>query len=245
MELDGRTALITGAGAVGGIGQATAQLFLQQGAKVIVTGRDAAAGAAAVDALAVDGGKVRFVAADLTDLDQVHHLAEEAGDVDILVNNAATFTIGPSVALEPSAYEAVFATNVRAPFFLTAALVGPMLSRGNGSIVNVSTMVARIGMPGMAAYGASKAALEALTRTWAAEFASAGVRVNAVAAGPTRSAKVVSVMGDGADQMSHGVPLARLASTTEIAQTILFLASDRASYLTGTVLAADGGRTAV
>ena len=244
MELEGKTALITGAGAVGGIGEATARLFVQQGAEVIVTGRDAAAGAAAVDALAADG-KVRFVPADLTDLHEVRHLAEEAGEVDILVNNAATFTVGPSVALEPAAYEAVFDTNVRAPFFLTAALVGSMLSRGNGSIVNVSTMAARIGMPGMAVYGASKAALEALTRTWAAEFAPAGVRVNAVAAGPTRSAKVVSVMGDGAEQMSHGVPLARLATTTEIAETILFLASNRASYLTGAILAADGGRTAV
>lgn len=245
MELENKIALITGAGSAGGIGAETARLFAAEGAEVILSGRDADRGQQVVDAINADGGKARFVLADLTDPEAVRHLADEAGDVDILVNNAASFGFVAAVDQDQASYDETFATNVRAPYFLTAALAPAMIARGSGSIINISTMVARIGMPGLSTYGASKAALESLTRTFAAEFGPAGVRVNAVAPGPTRSDKVVTTMGDGVEQMAAGGPLGRPATTTEIGQVVLFLASDRSSFVTGATLAADGGRTAV
>ncbi len=244
MELEGKVALITGAGALGGIGAATAQLFADEGATVVISGRDAVRGDDVVQSIKASGGTARFVHAELTDLDSVRHLAETAGPVDILVNNAAFFAFVAATEQDVESFEATFDTNVRAPYFLTAALAPAMIARGSGAIVNVSTMAATIGLPGLSAYGASKAALESLTRTFAAEFGSAGVRVNAVAPGPTRSEKVLGVMGDGAEVLGRTTLLGRTASTSEIARVVLFLASERSSYLTGATLAADGGRTA-
>jgi NAD(P)-dependent dehydrogenase (short-subunit alcohol dehydrogenase family) len=242
MELENKIALVTGAGATGGIGFATAKALADEGAAVVISGRDDERGEAAAEAL---GRAARFVRADLTDLASVRALAEETGPVDILINNAAAFTVGPTVEQGLDGYEESFAANVRAPYFLTAALVPGMIARGGGSIVNVSTMAARIGIAGMSVYGATKAALESLTRVWAAEFAPGGVRVNSVAPGPTSSEKVMDLMGDGAQQLAAGTPLSRMASVEEIAQVIVYLAGGRASYITGATIAADGGRTAV
>jgi NAD(P)-dependent dehydrogenase (short-subunit alcohol dehydrogenase family) len=242
MELENKIALVTGAGATGGIGFATAKALADEGAGVVISGRNDERGQAAAEAL---GRGARFVRADLTDLACVRALAEVAGPVDILINNAAAFTVGPTVEQGLDGYEESFAANVRAPYFLTAALVPGMIERGAGSIVNVSTMAARIGIAGMSVYGATKAALESLTRVWAAEFAPGGVRVNSVAPGPTSSEKVMDLMGDGAQQLATGTPLSRMASVEEIAQAIVFLAGGRASYITGATIAADGGRTAV
>jgi len=245
MELENKTALITGAGANGGIGAETARLFAREGAEVIVSGRDVARGEAVASAITSTGGRARFILADLSNLVAVRRLADEAGDVDILVNNAASFAFAPTAEQDAESFDESFAINVRAPYFLTAALASRMAAKGMGSIVNVTTMVAHIGMPGLSLYSATKGALDSLTRTWAAEFAPGGVRVNAVAPGPTRSEKVAGTMGEAAEELGRSTPLARMASTNEIAQTVLFLASDRASYITGATLAADGGRTAV
>ena len=245
MELQNKIALITGAGAVGGIGAATARLFAGEGAEVIITGRDVERGDQAVAQLAAEGAKVRFIRADLKNLDDVRQLAEAAGAVDILVNNAAAITVAPTLSQDVESFDDVFQASVRGPYFLTAALAGGMIARGSGAIVNISTMAARIAVPGMSVYGASKAAVESLTRTWAAEFASGGVRVNAVSPGPTRSEKVVGMMGSAVEQLGQATPLGRTASTEEIAQVVLFLASDRASFVTGATFAADGGRTAI
>jgi NAD(P)-dependent dehydrogenase (short-subunit alcohol dehydrogenase family) len=242
MELESRTALITGSGATGGIGFATARLLAGEGAEVVLTGRDAGRGEQAAGEL---GGKARFVLADLSNLDSVRALAQAAGEVDILVNNAAAIAFGPTTEQDVPSFEESFATNVRAPYFLTAALAPGMIARGRGSIVNVTTMAAHLGMAGMSVYGATKSAVESLTRTWAAEFAPAGVRVNSVSPGPTASEKVAGLMGEAAQELGRSTPLARMASTEEIAQAILFLAGPRSSYVTGTVLAADGGRTAI
>lgn len=244
MELSDKVALITGS--TGGIGAETARLMAAAGAEVIVSGRNAERGAATVRSILDAGGTARFVAADLTDPAALRHLAEEAGPVDILVNNAAIFPGAPTVDQDPDTLDQALAANVRAPYLLTAALVPAMIAKGSGSVVNVSTMAARIGMPGLSVYSATKAALESLTRTWAAEFSPAGVRVNTVAPGPTRTDMVLAAMGEeGAEQVAKTTLLGRLASPREIAEVILFLASDRASYLTGATLAADGGRTAV
>jgi NAD(P)-dependent dehydrogenase (short-subunit alcohol dehydrogenase family) len=245
MELEHKTALITGAGATGGIGAAAARLFADEGADVVIAGRNAERAEEVVRDIVGSGGSARFVLGDLADLADVRRIADEAGDVDILVNNAAAITTGPTVDQDVESFDESFATNVRAPYFLTAALAPKMVANGGGSIVNVSTMVATIGLAGMSVYGATKSALESLTRAWAAEFGGSGVRVNAVAPGPTRSDKVMGAMGEAAEQLGQGTPLARMASTAEIAQVVLFLASDRSSYVTGATFAADGGRTAV
>ncbi|MEU8950510.1 SDR family oxidoreductase [Streptomyces sp. NPDC048489] len=244
MELTGKVALITGS--TGGIGSEAARLIAASGAHVVVSGRNPERGAATVRAITETGGSARFVPAELTDLTSLRRLAGEAGEVDILVNNAALFPGGPTTSQDVETFDAALAANIRAPYFLTAALAPGMVARGSGSIINVSTMAARIGMAGLSVYSATKAALESLTRTWAAEFSPAGVRVNTVAPGPTRTDMVMDTMGEeGAQQVAKTTLLGRLATPREIAEVIHFLATERAAYLTGATLAADAGRTAV
>lgn len=243
MELSNKRALVTGG--TGGIGSETARLLAAEGAEVIVSGRDAGRGAATVRSITDAGGRARFLAADLTDLDSLRRLAEAAGDVDVLVNNAAIFPGAPTVDQDVDTFDTALAANIRAPYFLTAALAPAMIAKGAGSIVNVSTMAARIGVPGLSLYSATKAALESLTRTWAVEFSPAGVRVNTVAPGPTRTDMVLGTVGEeGAEQFAKTTILGRLATPREIAEVILFLATDRSAYLTGATIAADAGRTA-
>jgi NAD(P)-dependent dehydrogenase (short-subunit alcohol dehydrogenase family) len=242
-ELAGQVVLVTGGTA--GIGLEAARLFVREGATVILSGRSAERGAKALAALPDGPGSARFIAADLGDLDSVRALAEQADEVDILVNNAAAFPVATTVEQDVAGFQQMFDTNVRGTYFLTASLVPAMLAKGAGSVVNVSTMAASMGVPGASGYSATKAALNALTRTWAAEFASRGVRVNSVAPGPTVTEGVVAEWGDGVAELGKNLPLGRTAEPGEIAEAILFLASPRASYVTGAVLAVDGGATAV
>jgi NAD(P)-dependent dehydrogenase (short-subunit alcohol dehydrogenase family) len=244
MELKGKIALVTGS--TGGIGSAAAKLLAANGAEVIVSGRDVERGDATVQAITDAGGAARFIAAELTDLEALRRLAVAAGEVDILVNNAAIFPVGATTDQDVASFDRALAANIRAPYFLTAAIAPAMIAKGSGSIINVSTMAARVGMAGLSAYSATKAALESLTRTWATEFSPAGVRVNTVAPGPTRTDMVMVNMGEeGAAQVAGTTLLGRLATPSEIAEVILFLASDRSSYITGATVAADAGRTAV
>ncbi len=238
MELARHTALVTGGTA--GIGLASARLLAEAGASVILTGRDPARG----DAAAREIG-ARFVRTDLSDIESVKALVQQAGAVDILVNNAAGFPAALTVDQQIAAFQRTFDTNVRGLYFLTAGLVPGMLARRRGSIVNVTTMVATKGVPGASAYSASKAAVESLTRTWAAEFGAAGVRVNSVAPGPTRTEGVQAEWGDTNEELGRSLPLGRTAAPEEIAQAVLFLASPRASFITGSTLHADGGGSAI
>jgi NAD(P)-dependent dehydrogenase (short-subunit alcohol dehydrogenase family) len=240
MELAYKTALITGGTA--GIGFACAQLFAREGASVIISGRDDERGKAAAEGI---DGSVRFVQADLSDIESVNSLVAQAGDVDILVNNAASFPAALTIDQELAAFEKTFDTNVRASYFLAAGLVPGMLKRRHGSIVNVTTMVASKGVPGAGAYSASKAALESLTRTWAAEFGSAGVRVNSVAPGPTKTEGVEAEWGETNEELGRALPLGRTAKPKEIADAVLFLASPRSTFITGSTLHVDGGGSAV
>jgi NAD(P)-dependent dehydrogenase (short-subunit alcohol dehydrogenase family) len=242
VELEGKTALVTGG--TSGIGRATAETLAAAGARVLVSGRDAARGAEVVDAIRREGGDAEFIATDLASVDQVRELGRRAADVDILVNNAGVFPGGATHELEESLLDEVLAVNVKSVFLLTAAIAPRMAERGAGSIINVSTMVADFGMPGLSAYGASKAAVDLLTKAWAAEYGPQGVRVNAVAPGPTNTPGT-EAMGKGFDAIISTIPLGRAAAPDEIAETILFLASDRASYLNGAVIPVDGGRVAV
>lgn len=236
-ELAGATALVTGGTA--GIGREAARLLAAAGAEVIITGRDRDRGAAAAAELGV-----RFVAADLSDVESVRSLVAQCGEVDVIVNNAASFPGALTVEQDLASFERTFDTNVRGTYFLVAALVPGMLERGGGSIVNVTSMVAFKGVAGASTYSASKAAVESLTRTWAAEFGPRGVRVNSVAPGPTATEGVVAEWGDTNDELGRALPLGRTAQPSEIAEAILFLASPRSSFITGSTLHADGGGVA-
>ncbi len=237
-----RSVLITGS--TEGIGAESARVFAAQGDDVIVSGRDAAKGAMVVDDIVENGGSARFVPADLTDLDALRDLAAEAGDVDVLVNNAGMAPVSATVGQDPEVFEKTLALNLRAPYFLTQALVPGMMERGRGAIVNISTIAAVVAVPLLSVYGATKAAINELTRTWAAEFADRGVRVNAVAPGPVETAMYHS-MGERAKEFDEGTMLHRAAAPKEIAEVVAFLASDKASYMTGAVVPVDGGGSAL
>jgi NAD(P)-dependent dehydrogenase (short-subunit alcohol dehydrogenase family) len=229
-------------GATSGIGRATALQLAQEGLSVIVHGRDAARGAATVREIESAGGQARFVAADLADAAAVTALAEAAGEVEVLVNNGGFSWFGPTEKLDTDTFDALFASNVRAAYQLVAALAPGMAERGHGSIISVDSMVGHVGIAGGAAYGATKAALTTMTRSWAAEFSPSGVRVNTVAPGPVFTDESKR---DIIESLSSTTLFKRGAQPQEIAEVIAFLASSKASYITGAVIPVDGGRTAV
>ena len=236
-DLEGKVALITGA--TSGIGRAAAMQLAAQGATVIVHGRDADRGAAVVAEIENGGGSARFVGADLGEPAQALGLAREAGDVDILVNNAGFPWFGPTSKLDAKTLDQLFAANVQAPYLLVSVLAPKMVARGDGVIINMASRAGTRGRPDSAAYGATKAALTSLARSWAAEYGPAGVRVNAISPGPvyTNAAE-----REVFDSLGETTVLGRAGQPQEVAEVIGFLASPRASYITGTNVAVDGGR---
>ena len=235
-----RTALVTGA--TSGIGRAAALALARDGFKVLVHGRDAERGAAVVEEIEAAGGKAEFLAADLADVAAVNGLAAVAGEVEVLVNNAGFSWFGPTADLAPDTFDALFDANVRSAYYLTAAIGPKMAARGHGVIVNVGSMAGQIGLTGGAAYSATKAALAALTRAWAAEYSPDGVRVNTIAPGPvyTGGSSRESLTARGKTTL-----LGRTAEAEEIGRVIAFLASPAAGYITGALIPVDAGRTAV
>jgi NAD(P)-dependent dehydrogenase (short-subunit alcohol dehydrogenase family) len=236
-DLEGKVALVTGA--TSGIGKAAAMQLAAQGATVIVHGRDASRGAAVVAEIENGGGSARFVGAALGEPAEALRLAEEAGDVDILVNNAGFAWFGPSEKLYAKTLDQLFAANVQAPYLLVSVLAPKMVARGDGVIINLASRAGTVGQPNTAAYGATKAALASFARSWAAEYGPAGIRVNAVSPGPvyTNAAE-----REVFDSLGETTVLGRAGEPQEIADVIGFLASPRASYVTGTDIAVDGGR---
>ena len=236
-DLEGKVALVTGA--TSGIGKAAAVQLATQGATVIVHGRDAARGAVVVAEIQNGGGSARFVSADLGEPAEALRLAEEAGDVDILVNNAGFAWFGPSAELDTKTLDQLFATNVQAPYLLVSILAPKMVARGDGVIINLASRAGTVGQPTTAAYGATKAALASLARSWAAEYGAAGIRVNAISPGPVYTNAADRELFDS---LGKTTVLGRAGEPQEIAEVIGFLASPRAGYITGTNVAVDGGR---
>ena len=247
MVTNSLNALITGG--TSGIGRATADKLARLGIHVIVVGRNAERGQKTVAEIRAAGGKADFISSNLQDASSAREVARRAvelggGHVDILINNAGIYPFGPTHETTEEMFERVYALNVKVPYFLVAELAPLMAKKGKGAIVNLSTMVADYGAPGMSLYGSSKAAINLLTKVWAAEYGPSGVRVNAVSPGPTRT-EGTDAMGEGLEQLAAQAPAGRPATPDEIAEAIVFLATDKASFIYGAKLAVDGGRTAV
>jgi NAD(P)-dependent dehydrogenase (short-subunit alcohol dehydrogenase family) len=241
------TALVTGGNS--GIGRATAIKLADQGLHVIISGRDQGRGAAAVDIIRSRGGRADFIGAALQSEADARALATRAlaltdNRVDVLINNAASFAFGPTENTTEDQFDQAYGLGVKVPYFLVAALAPQMAQRGIGSIVNVTTMVASFGMRYMALYGSTKAALNLLTKAWAAEYGPAGVRVNAVSPGPTRT-EGTDAMGGNLDALVGPAPAGRPATPAEIADGIIYLATGASTFVHGVILPVDGGRLAV
>ncbi|MET9630239.1 SDR family oxidoreductase [Lentzea sp. NPDC006480] len=245
-RLQGRTALITGS--TSNIGRAIAEAFAREGAHVVVSGRDEARGAAVVDQIRARGGKADFARADLDGTPAASHaLAAEAaelvGRVDILVNNAGIYPPSTTPTTDENTFDHVYGVNVKAPFFLTQALVPAMIDANAGVIINLGSWIARLGIGVSSLYSSTKGAMETLTRAWAAEFGPRGIRVNAISPGV-----IVPPDWDGphpGDVMMQGTPAGRSGHPDAIATAAVYLASDDAQFVHGTVIDVDGGRTGV
>jgi NAD(P)-dependent dehydrogenase (short-subunit alcohol dehydrogenase family) len=241
------TALVTGA--TSGIGRAVSNKLAELGIHVLVVGRNKERGEKTIAAIRKAAGQADFIQSDLRDASSAREVARRAvelgnGHVDILINNAGIYSFGPTHETSEELFDKVYSLNVKVPYFLVAELAPLMAKQGKGAIVNLSTMVADYGMSGMSVYGSSKAAINLLTKVWAAEYGPSGVRVNAVSPGPTHTEGTDS-LGEGLQQLAAQAPVGRPAKPEEIAEAIVFLATDRASFIQGAKLAVDGGRTAV
>jgi NAD(P)-dependent dehydrogenase (short-subunit alcohol dehydrogenase family) len=239
-RLEGKVALVTGS--TSNIGKGVAIAMAAEGASVVVTGRDAARGAHVVNLIEAAGGHAAFVAADLDgSAARSAQLAADAaaafGPVTVLVNNAGIYPPDGTLATQEDTFDRVFAVNVKAPFFLTAAVIPAMVEAGGGVIINLGSWIARLGIPAGAVYGATKGALETLTRTWAAEFGAQGIRVNALSPGV--------VYEDPSDVVADAMvttPVGKPGTPADIAAAAVYLASDEAAFVHGAVFDIDGGR---
>jgi NAD(P)-dependent dehydrogenase (short-subunit alcohol dehydrogenase family) len=242
--------LITGA--LTGIGRATAIAFAREGNRVVVSGRREEAGQALAAELRALGAEAEFLRADVRFEAEVRSVVEQTverfGRIDVAVNNAGTEgQLAPIVEQSAANYEDTFAVNVLGTLLSVKHEMRAMLAQGSGSIINLSSIAGQVGIAGASVYAASKHAVEGITKSAALEGAAAGVRVNAVAPGPVATEMLDRFVG-GSEEGKAGflstIPARRAATPEEIAQTIVFLASDKARYLTGQSIAVDGGYTA-
>lgn len=241
MRFEGKTALITGG--TSGLGLAAAKRFVRDGGRVAVVGRDPARGKEAVELLN-GSGSASYIQGNLGEDGEPARVADEAqkllGQVDVLVNCAGELYFGTVTEPDAESYLKMVRTNQVAPYLLTAFLAPGMVERGNGRIINVTTMSTHAGIPNIGMYTATKAALASYTQTCAAELAASGVNVNAVAPGPVPT-PMGETFREGQDALAAMLPAKRKGTEDEIAAGILFLASPEASYIHGITLFVDGG----
>jgi NAD(P)-dependent dehydrogenase (short-subunit alcohol dehydrogenase family) len=247
-QLQGKTALVTGG--TSGIGLATARRFAAEGAHVFVTGRRQAELDAAVSAIGDHATGIRGDVSDLGDLDRVFATITARGSgLDVLFVNAGGGKFATLADLTPEGFDETFGINVRGTVF-TVQKALPVLNTGASVVITGSTAASK-GAPSFGVYSASKAALRSFTRTWAAELTDRGIRVNAVIPGPTETPGLSGLAPDPSQapglltMLAGNVPLGRLGKPAEIANAVLFLASDQSSFVTGTELFVDGGEVQV
>src|ERR1700709_2300730 len=247
--MDKPVVLITGG--LTGIGRAAAVAFAKKGAKVVVAGRRDEAGKALVKELRVLGSEAEFINADVRKEDDVRALVDNTvarfGRLDVAVNNAGTEgQVSPISDQTAESYAATFDTNVLGVILSMKHEVRVMQGQGSGSIINISSTYGQEGAAGAAVYVGSKHAVEGITKSVALEIAKSGIRVNGVAPGPTDPGMLTRFTGTPGKKAAlvMGVPMGRLGLTEELANAIVFIASDEASYITGHILNVDGGHTA-
>ena len=241
VSLQGRTALVTGAAT--GIGRACALRLAEAGAVVWINHLgQAEAAAALVQAIAAAGGHAQAIEADVADAAAVQRMADRVGGVDVLVNNAGVILEKPFLETTEADWDRVLGVDLRAVFLVCRALLPGMLARGGGSFVNIASDLGLLGREAYGPYCAAKAGVIALTKSLAREFAPQRVRANAVAPGPVATA-MVSLEHMSAEWVEKelAIPQHRLADPAEIADTVLFLASDLSRFYTGQVLGPNGG----
>ena len=245
--LPGKVALVTGASR--GIGRAIAQVFAREGAAVVICGRKQEALDQAAAEIAQSGGKVRAIACHVGRADQIRNLVDTAmrefGRIDILVNNAGTnIAQEPALATDEARFDKMIEINLKSAFRLIQAVAPEMCLRGSGSIINIASIAGiRPQFHGML-YSMTKAALIMMTQSYALELGARGVRVNAIAPGLIQTALSEYYWKDDARRTAilEQQPLPHLGQPAEVAEVALLLASDRASYITGQTIIADGGR---
>ena len=244
-RLQGKVAFVSGGGS--GIGAATAQRMAQEGATVVICGRRQEPLDAVVAAIRAAGGKAEAVVADVGNEAQyvgaIEAAAQRHGRLDILVNNAMAYTWGPIEAMSSADWQANFGTSVDGTFWGTRCAMQLMKAHG-GSIINLSSICGTLGTPWMAGYSAAKAAVINFSRAAAAEGAAHGIRVNVVIPAVVETPATAGMLGDAKTRSNTEkvIPMKRVGLPVELANAILFLASDEASYVTGASLAVDGGR---
>jgi meso-butanediol dehydrogenase/(S,S)-butanediol dehydrogenase/diacetyl reductase len=248
MRLKGKVAIITGGGS--GIGRATAELFAREGASVVVADYNADAGQEAVQAIRDAGGDALFFEVDVSDRAQVQQMVQATldayGGVDVLFNNAGVLIFGTVLDTDEASWNRLMSINLTGVFLCSRAVLPHMIARGGGSIINTSSSTGAHDAAGnSAAYVASKGGVALLTKAMAIDHAGDNVRVNAIAPGPTDTPMLRgSFSAEELVDFAATFPMKRLGHPEELAQAALFLASDEASFVTGCVLAADGGQTA-
>jgi len=243
MRVKDKVVIITGGGS--GIGKETGILFAKEGAKVVIADVNEKAGAETVELIKNAGGEAFFARLDVSNREQAKQVVKETiakyGRLDVLINNAGIIQDALVVKMTEEQWDKVININLKGPFNCIQAVVGQMISQGSGVILNISSIVALYGNVGQTNYAATKAGLVGMTKTLAKELGKKGIRVNAVAPGFIYTPMTETMPENILEMMKEKTPLKRLGTPADVASTLLFLASDEASFINGAVISVDGG----